>query len=130
VEFRKGMINVSPIGRSCSQAERDQFYALDQKEHIRKKFVDALKEKFPVGDYGLQFSIGGQISIDVFPIGWDKRYCLQYLEKDGFTEIHFFGDKTMPGGNDYEIFEDPRTIGHTVTSPEDTKRQLEELFFK
>ncbi|EAU90153.2 hypothetical protein CC1G_05691 [Coprinopsis cinerea okayama7 len=34
------------------------------------------------------------------------------------------------GGNDYEIFSDPRTIGHTVTSPADTTRQLEELFFK
>jgi len=130
VEFRKGMLNISPIGRSCSQQERDQFYALDQKEHIRAKFVEAMRKNFPADEYGLHFSIGGQISIDAFPIGWDKRYCLQYLEKDGFDEIHFFGDKTMPGGNDHEIFEDSRTIGHTVTSPEDTKRQLEELFFQ
>lgn len=34
----------------------------------------------------------------------------------------------MKGGNDYEIFMDPRTIGHTVTSPEDTIKQLRELF--
>jgi len=129
VEFRKGMLNVSPIGRSCSQQEREQFYALDQKDNIRKKFVEAMRENFPVDKFGLHFSIGGQISIDIFPIGWDKRYCLQYLEKDGFEEIHFFGDKTMPGGNDHEIFEDPRTIGHTVTSPEDTRRQLEKMFF-
>lgn len=33
------------------------------------------------------------------------------------------------GGNDYEIYEDVRTIGHRVTSPEDTRRQLEALFF-
>jgi len=33
------------------------------------------------------------------------------------------------GGNDYEIYEDERTIGHRVTSPEDTRRQLEALFF-
>ena len=32
------------------------------------------------------------------------------------------------GGNDYEIFEDARTIGHRVTNPEDTRRQVEELF--
>lgn len=32
------------------------------------------------------------------------------------------------GGNDFEIYEDPRTIGHKVTSPDDTRRQLEELF--
>ena len=35
--------------------------------------------------------------------------------------IHFFGDKTSPGGNDHEIFSDSRTIGHTVTSPENTR---------
>ena len=29
IEFRSGLINVSPIGRSCSQAERDQFFAYD-----------------------------------------------------------------------------------------------------
>ena len=39
---------------------------------------------------------GGQISFDVFPEGWDKRYCLQYLKKDGIKNIHFFGDKTSP----------------------------------
>ena len=26
--------------------------------------------------------------------GWDKTYCLQFVEKD-FDEIHFFGDKTF-----------------------------------
>lgn len=26
--------------------------------------------------------------------GWDKTYCLQFLESD-FDEIHFFGDKTF-----------------------------------
>ena len=38
--------------------------------------------------------IGGQISFDVFPIGWDKTFCLQFVEKEGYKEIHFFGDKT------------------------------------
>ena len=70
---------------------------------------------------------GGQISIDVFPEGWDKTYSLRYVEKDGYKVIHFFGDKTAPGGNDHEIFADPRTIGHTVECPEDTMEQLTEL---
>ena len=51
-----------------------------------------LREKF--ADYGLTFAIGGQISSDVFPNGWDKTYCLQHVESEGFEEIHFFGDKT------------------------------------
>ena len=40
------------------------------------------------------FLIGGQISIQMFPIGWDKTYCLQFVENEGYQEIHFFGDKT------------------------------------
>lgn len=32
------------------------------------------------------------------------------------------------GGNDYEIFTHERTIGHAVSSPEDTLRLLDELF--
>jgi phosphomannomutase len=30
IEFRSGMINVSPIGRNCSQAERDAFEVYDK----------------------------------------------------------------------------------------------------
>ncbi|XP_045427256.1 phosphomannomutase 2 isoform X3 [Pipistrellus kuhlii] len=30
IEFRNGMLNVSPIGRSCSQEERIEFYELDK----------------------------------------------------------------------------------------------------
>ncbi|CAI2353981.1 unnamed protein product [Caenorhabditis sp. 36 PRJEB53466] len=127
VEFRNGMINLSPIGRSCSQAERDQFVVFDRENGVRAKFVDALKENF--SKYGLEFAIGGQISVDVFPTGWDKTFCLQYIEKD-YDVIHFFGDKTAPGGNDHEIFADSRTIGHTVNGPEDTKRQIEKILGK
>ncbi|XP_074647423.1 uncharacterized protein LOC141903239 [Tubulanus polymorphus] len=126
VEFRDGLINICPVGRSCSQAEREQFNTYDKEHHIREKFVAALEKEF--ADMGLKYSIGGQISFDVFPIGWDKTYCLRFLEND-FKTIHFFGDKTSQGGNDYEIFVDNRVIGHTVTSPADTKKQLQELFF-
>ncbi|EJD48020.1 phosphomannomutase [Auricularia subglabra TFB-10046 SS5] len=127
VEFRNGMINVSPIGRNATIQERLDFQAYDKIHGVREAFVKVLKEKFP--DYGLTFSIGGQISFDVFPNGWDKTYCLRHVEKEAFDEIHFFGDRTSPGGNDYELYADSRTIGHTVLNPEDTIRQLKEMFF-
>ncbi|KAK3761360.1 hypothetical protein RRG08_060927 [Elysia crispata] len=127
VEFRSSMINLCPVGRSCSQEERDEFYKYDQEHKVREKFVEALRAEFP--DAGLVFAIGGQISIDVFPVGWDKRFCLPFLEKDGIKTIHFFGDKTAKGGNDYEIFEDSRTIGHTVINPQDTVQQIRDLYF-
>lgn len=79
---------------------------------------------------GLTYSIGGQISFDVFPTGWDKTYCLQHVENEDFKEIHFFGDKAFEGGNDWEIYNDPRTIGHAVTSPDDTMKLCRELFLK
>lgn len=124
IEFRSGLINVCPVGRSCSQDERDQFSEYDKAHKIRDQLVEEFKKEF--AGYGLKFVIGGQISLDVFPEGWDKTYCLQYVK--GFNEIHFFGDKTNPGGNDHEIYTDDRTIGHSVTSPDDTVKQLKELF--
>ncbi|KAK1394118.1 Phosphomannomutase [Heracleum sosnowskyi] len=123
IEFRSGMINVSPIGRNCSQEERDEFERYDKVHNIRPKLVSILREKF--AHLNLTFSIGGQISFDVFPQGWDKTYCLRYL--NDFSEIHFFGDKTYKGGNDYEIFESERTKGHTGKH-EDTVAQCTSLF--
>jgi len=127
-EFRSGMFNISPIGRNCSRAERNDYEVFDLENKVRETMVAKMKEEFK--DLNLQFSIGGQISFDVFPQGWDKTYCLNYIKAEDFDEIHFFGDKTFEGGNDYEIFTSDRTIGHTVTSPDDTKAQCTELFMK
>jgi phosphomannomutase len=126
IEFRAGMLNVSPVGRNCSQEERDAFEQHDLKHGIRTRFVEALRTRF--SNLDLVYSIGGQISFDVFPKGWDKTYCLQFVKED-FDEIHFFGDKTFQGGNDYEIFVSPDTVGHSVSGPDDTIKQIEELFF-
>ena len=146
VEFRTGLINVCPVGRSCSYDERLEFAKFDQENNVRLKFKEALEKEFgELGKVsrlsarggrnlnliyscsGLQFAMGGQISIDCFPKGWDKTYCLQFVEKEGFDQIHFFGDKTSPGGNDHEIFEDDRTVGHTVTGPDDTMEQVKQV---
>ncbi|XP_034259074.1 phosphomannomutase 1 isoform X1 [Pantherophis guttatus] len=127
IEFRNGMLNISPIGRSCSLEERIEFSELDKKEKIREKFVAALQREF--AGKGLRFSRGGMISFDVFPEGWDKRYCLNILEDEKFDVIHFFGNETTPGGNDYEIYDDPRTVGHSIHSPQDTVRRCRQIFF-
>ncbi len=51
VEFRNGMINVSPIGRNASATERDEYQKYDLEHKIREKFVAVLREKF--ADLGL-----------------------------------------------------------------------------
>ncbi|KAI0545081.1 eukaryotic phosphomannomutase [Xylaria curta] len=133
VEFRNGMINVSPIGRNASLEERLAFEKYDLQHSIRPNFIAKLKERFPHID--LTYSIGGQLSFDVFPTGWDKTYCLRHLEVEAkkpggieYKTIHFFGDKTSKGGNDYEIYTDERVTGHAVEDPHDTRRLLKELF--
>jgi phosphomannomutase len=126
IEYRLGMLNFSPIGRNCSLEERLAFNEYDKEHKIRENMVRVLERMFK-DRFNLQFSIGGQISIDCFIQGWDKRFCLQHFDPEKIT-IHFFGDKTHPGGNDYEIYEDPRTQGHTVVGPEDTIQQCREIF--
>lgn len=116
IEFRNGMINISPIGRNCSQEERDEFEKFDKENTIRKNMIDKLKENFK--EYDLTYSIGGQISFDVFPKGWDKTYCLQFLKQ--FENVYFFGDKTKIGGNDYELYSSDRTISFTTIGVDNT----------
>ncbi|KAF1742795.1 hypothetical protein MXB_5583 [Myxobolus squamalis] len=131
---RKSMINVCPIGRNCSKVERELFMELDlvrvslsniKSNGIRQKLVECLELEF--GTDQLKFSIGGQISVDIFPIGWDKSYCLNHIDRNMYEAIHFFGDKTLPGENDYELFSHPDVIPHRVVGPEDTMDKLIEI---
>ena len=111
VEFRQGMLNVSPIGRNCSREERNEFEKFDlankvctyaarprplctlrarrppctchaTPRQVRETMVAKLREEF--ADYELTYSIGGQISFDVFPQGWDKTFCLKSLPEAAF----------------------------------------------
>ena len=119
VELRTGLVNVSPIGRNCSQEERDAFVVYNKEHKILEKFREELIKNF-AEKMGLTVSIGGQISFDVFPNGWDKRYCLRFVEKE-YDNIIFFGDKGYFGGNDYEIItNDKISRGVRVKNPEET----------
>jgi len=122
IELRDSMINVSPIGRSCSQAERERFYEYDKKNGVRERYCEKVRDE--VERNGLQISIGGQISIDIFPRGWDKTYCLNHVKE---RTIIFFGDMVGEGGNDREIYENPRVRGVRVDGPADTVRKVEQM---
>lgn len=49
------MLNLSPIGRSCTQEERMQFVEFDSKYRVREQFVKDLK---------------------VFTEGWNLNICI------------------------------------------------------
>ena len=85
IDYRNGMINVSPIGRQCSYEERLAFNKYDDENLVRLKMIEDFKKRFHNVD--LTYSIGGQISIDVFPHGWDKTFCLRHATK-GTKYVH------------------------------------------
>lgn len=64
VEFRTGLINISPIGRGCNQDERDQFELYDIEHNIRGKFIKDIIKEFP--NLGLVYSIGKIISCLIY----------------------------------------------------------------
>ena len=121
IEYRSGMLNVAFPGRAVTQEQRRAFEAWDSKSKVREKFATQLAAKFPY----LQCAVGGEISVDVYPKGWDKTYCLPFLEP--YRNIHFFGDKTDPGGNDHALYAHPRVTGHKVTSFHETMAQVAAL---
>ena len=96
-----------------------------EKRYQKNKPFKLASSSFPLI---LLLLVGGQISFDIFPVGWDKTYALDHLKEENFETIHFFGDKTMPGGNDYEIANHKLVTSHPVKDPNDTIKQLKELF--
>ena len=72
---------MSPIGRNCSREERNDYEKFDLEHNVRQTMVAAMQKEF--SDLDMTYSIGGQISFDVFPTGWDKvrdmMICVVYL---------------------------------------------------
>ncbi|KAJ8345710.1 hypothetical protein SKAU_G00299030 [Synaphobranchus kaupii] len=135
------MLNISPIGRSCTHEERIEFSEIDKRERIREKFVAALQEEFAgkgpeihqgwsdqfrcvprrVGQAFVPGSVGGRRAGGNL-LFWKRDIVCKC--RGGWK----IGLSPFRGGNDYEIFNDPRTIGFTVYSPSDTARLCRDLF--
>ena len=100
IERRVGMINFSVLGRDCPYAERERYKAWDDIEKERLQIQAVLLKKYPQ----LEITVGGSISIDITPQGHGKGQIAAQLRKEyPDQEIVFFGDRTFPGGNDYEL---------------------------
>jgi phosphomannomutase len=127
VVFRNGMLYITPIGGDCSDEERKIFAEYDRVHKVRIQFIQALYEHF--GSESLDFLMGGQIGIGIHPKGWDKTYCLRHIPEGRYQEIHFYGDRTEPEGNDYPLYSHPSVIGHGVKNPEDTLDTLIKMIY-
>jgi len=122
IERRSCVLNVSPVGRNATKEERLEFYLWDQqskcRETMKKQILTDWNEK------GVDAVIGGEISIDVFPKGMDKRSCLRHIDPDQYQNIYFFGDRMEPGGNDHALATHEAVQARPTTGPQDTIQQL------
>lgn len=119
IEERIGMVNFSILGRNCPYEERNRYQAWDALHGERRMVQLALSQKYP----RLEISVGGSISIDITPKGRGKGQIAHHIREDYPNErIVFVGDKTFPGGNDYELAEAlthlPETETIQVAGPE------------
>lgn len=86
------------IQREIWKDERKRWVDFDVQHGVRKKMVEDMKKQFPNWNldwwdepncYFLLINshiptrvIGGQMGFDVFIKGWDKTFCLQYLDQE------------------------------------------------
>lgn len=114
VEKRIGMINISTCGRNIPAEKRNTYVFFDKIENEREEFVKRMKNKYK-DQY--DFSIGGEISIDISMKGKDKSQVLDYLvehKQVNPTKIIFFGDKCNKGGNDKPLADAVNDAGGVV----------------
>ena len=119
------MINFSVVGRNANDQQRLEYFEWDNINGERKKIVKELNKKHP----DLTAVIGGMISIDIYPKGWDKAQIINDFTE--YDSVHFFGDRIEDNGNDHTlalvIKIGKRGDAQQVTDWKDTWNRIKEL---
>ena len=106
ISYRNSMINWCPIGRNATNTERKVFVEYDSSRapSYRSIILSSLKETLALAGLmdKLVVKLGGSTSFDIYPIGWDKTYCLNHFNE---WETWFVGDRCDHDGNDREIYD-------------------------
>lgn len=125
VSDRGSMLNWSMIGRDASHEVRDAFSLEEASKPIRKHLRECLRVRLDdSGLHGIDLTLGGSTSIDIFPKGWDKTYALKHLAAG--VDSWFWGDKCHALGNDHALWKALQPFGRSfaVDTPEDTLQSL------
>lgn len=125
IDFRKGLIYVSPPGMQASNYERDIFKKKDKEHNLRKGLITILKKLDPYNLFDIV--LGGEVGIAIYLKEWDKSQILYHFDTNKDT-IYYFGDKTEPDGNDYPIYSHPKVKGISVKDYNQTILKLNEIF--
>lgn len=97
IDYRKGSVNFSIVGRDASIEDRKQYTQLDKVSNDRIKIIEKFTKKFP----RLEAYLGGDVSIDICLQGANKSQVMEMLPP--YDKIYFFGDRCYRLGIDYPL---------------------------
>jgi len=132
IEIRKGAVNFTTVGRNASANLREAYANWDRERGEREDIADYIKNLYPQ----FEVAIGGQISVDIYPVGYNKAQVVKkLLSKHGAdTSMIFVGDRNVPGGNDWPLAQHLDTLDNShwfhVNNYRETRALIEqnELF--
>ena len=120
IDIRPGLVNFSVVGRGATPEQREDYVLYDRHTNERNLIAKRFNEQFK--HENVEAQVAGETGLDIMPIGKGKQQILEDFSNDDV--IHFFGDRTEPGGNDFDIAEDVKARGwgivYPVSSWEDT----------
>ncbi len=122
IDLRNGLIYISLIGLSANHSEREHFINIDKINNYRIKLLDILHQlaiELKVSDK-LSIVLGGSVGIAIYPTENDKLQVLSHINSYKYSEIHYFGDKYLPDGNDYHLLNADIIIGHNIDNVQQT----------
>jgi hydroxymethylpyrimidine pyrophosphatase-like HAD family hydrolase len=92
VVSKPGIVTIVPCGVDASPKEAFDYFLWDELAGERKYIAEQLIQMFP----DICAVVSGRSSIDIVANGLDKSQVAQDL----VNPVYFFGDSTLPGGND------------------------------
>ena len=98
IEERTGMVNFSIVGRNATLEDRFLYKQWDEHKNERVNIAEEFRQIF--GD-GVSIQVAGDTGLDIFPKDHDKSQIAHRVQ----GPVVFFGDKMMPGGNDFPLAE-------------------------
>ena len=128
--YRGSMINWCPIGRDASPVDRARFIDYDTsfKPSLREKQLSRIKHYFSLRGLSseLTCALGGDTSIDIYPIGWDKTFAMRHFRD---YDVWFVGDRCEDNGNDKTIYDllKKKNRSFKTTGPKETKKIINVL---
>lgn len=129
IDLRSGLIYISLIGMSANESERKRFITLDNSNNYRKRLLDLLfKEALKLNIWNkIHIVYGGSVGIAIYPSEYDKKQIMEHININNYNEIHYFGDKYENNGNDFNLLNHSKVIGHKINKVEDTYNYLYKL---